>query len=222
MIREVSLEEISDGKLYTANDMVKAECGGCKDCSACCRGMGNTIVLDPFDICRLNEGLGTTTEQLIADGRITLGVIDDIILPSLAMTGADERCTFLDENGRCSIHAHRPGICRLFPLGRYYDETGFKYFLQTGECSNTNRTKVKVKKWLDTPQIARYEHFIQGWHDLLSACRKSLKNANNELWMKTVSMTLLKTFYMTPYKGETEFYEEFEKRAQAARQELGV
>ena len=27
---------------------------------------------------------------------------------------------FLDENGRCSIYAFRPGFCRLFPLGRYY------------------------------------------------------------------------------------------------------
>ena len=47
MIREVDLQEISDGKLYTANDLVKAGCNDCAGCSACCRGMGNSIVLDP-------------------------------------------------------------------------------------------------------------------------------------------------------------------------------
>ena len=32
------------------------------------------------------------------------------------MAEDSESCTFLDENGRCSIHPFRPGICRLFPL----------------------------------------------------------------------------------------------------------
>lgn len=40
MRREVTLEEISDGRLYEANDMVKADCQGCSGCCECCRGMG--------------------------------------------------------------------------------------------------------------------------------------------------------------------------------------
>lgn len=32
MRREVTLEEISDGRLYDANDMVKADCQDCKGC----------------------------------------------------------------------------------------------------------------------------------------------------------------------------------------------
>lgn len=40
MKRNVNLEEISDGRLYDENDMVKAGCDDCKGCSACCRGMG--------------------------------------------------------------------------------------------------------------------------------------------------------------------------------------
>ena len=39
MRREVTLEEISDGKLYDANDMVKADCQDCKGCCDCCKGM---------------------------------------------------------------------------------------------------------------------------------------------------------------------------------------
>ena len=57
MKRNVSLEEISDGKLYTSNDMVKADCGDCAGCSACCHGMGESIVLDPLDIYRLTTNL---------------------------------------------------------------------------------------------------------------------------------------------------------------------
>ena len=49
MKRYIDLNEISDGKLYTANDLVKADCHDCKGCSACCQGMGSSIVLDPMD-----------------------------------------------------------------------------------------------------------------------------------------------------------------------------
>lgn len=42
MDREIDLKDISDGKFYGINDMVKADCQGCEGCSACCRGMGNS------------------------------------------------------------------------------------------------------------------------------------------------------------------------------------
>ena len=40
MRREVTLEEISDGKLYDANDMVKADCQECKGAVTAVRGWG--------------------------------------------------------------------------------------------------------------------------------------------------------------------------------------
>ena len=44
MIRNCSLEEISDGKLYSENDMVKADTNQCQGCnSVCCHGMGDSI-----------------------------------------------------------------------------------------------------------------------------------------------------------------------------------
>ena len=38
MKRQVTMEEISDGKLYTSNDLVKADCDDCEGCHACCTG----------------------------------------------------------------------------------------------------------------------------------------------------------------------------------------
>ena len=146
MRREVTLEEISDGRLYEANDMVKADCQDCKGCFDCCTGMGDSVVLDPLDVWRLSQGLHLSVDQLLA-GKIELGVTDGNILPHLRMTGAEERCVFLNGNGRCSIHSFRPGFCRLFPLGRYYEDGGFKYILQIHECKKTSRSKIKVRKW---------------------------------------------------------------------------
>ena len=79
-------------------------------------------------------------ETLLA-GKIELNVVDGIILPNLKMAGAEDGCGFLTEEGRCGIHPFRPGICRLFPLGRYYEENGFRYFLQVHECQKENRRK---------------------------------------------------------------------------------
>ena len=73
MRREVTLEEISDGRLYEANDMVKADCQDCKGCFDCCTGMGDSVVLDPLDVWRLSQGLGLSVDQLLA-GKIELAL----------------------------------------------------------------------------------------------------------------------------------------------------
>lgn len=212
MKRYVSLEEISDGRLYGLNDMVKADCNDCKGCSACCQGMGSSIVLDPMDVYRLEKGLSKSFEELLEEN-VELQVVDGIILPNLKMTGADERCSFLNQEGRCSIHAFRPGICRIFPLGRYYEGDGFQYFLQVHECKNTSRLKVKVHKWIDTPDARRYDDYICKWHSLLMRLEELLLKEPEKA--KAVSMAVLVIFYQTLYDTEMDFYEQFEERLPA-------
>ena len=99
MEREIDLKEISDGRLYSSSDMVKADCGDCKGCSACCQGMGSSILLDPYDIYRLSTGTGLTFEDLLK-GRIELNMSDGLILPNLKMAGEKEACSFLNGEGR--------------------------------------------------------------------------------------------------------------------------
>ena len=130
MKRNVDINEISDGRLYSSGDMVKADCHDCEGCSECCRGMGSSIILDPMDIWRIQKGIGKGFQALLEEGKIELNMADGMILPDLKMDTEREACPFLDSRGRCSIHASRPGLCRLFPLGRYYEENGFKYFIQ--------------------------------------------------------------------------------------------
>lgn len=211
MKRNVTLEEISDGRLYSANDMVKADCHGCKGCSQCCRGMGNSIILDPFDVYRLTKGLQKELADLIGTA-LELNVVDGVILPNLRMAGEEEACAFLNEEGRCSIHAHRPGICRLFPLGRYYENGSFKYFLQTGECAETVRSKVKVSKWIDTPDLVRNQEFVTTWHYLVNQVEELINDSEDDAFRKNLNMFLLNTFYLTPYEKDRDFYEQFEER----------
>ena len=216
MLRNVSLEEISDGRLYGLNDMAKLGCNDCVGCSSCCRGMGNTIVLDPYDVWRLTGGLGVSLQQLLA-GHLELNVVDGIILPNLKLAGDSEQCTFLNDAGRCSIHPYRPGICRLFPLGRYYEEDGFRYILQIHECEKTNRSKVKIRKWMDTPDMEQYDAYIADWHAFLSKLRTKLEDASSDL-AKSVSMYILQRFYLLPYDSSRDFYSQYEARIAAAKE----
>lgn len=223
MLREINLDEISDGRLYTSNDMAKTDCKGCDGCSACCHGMGNSIVLDPLDVFRLSQGLQTPVNQLLS-GPFELHVVDGIILPNLKMTGNTEACSFLDADGRCSIHAFRPGICRMFPLGRFYEDHAFKYFLQIHECPKTDRTKVKIKKWLDTPNLKTYETYISDWHFFLKDLQDYVLNLastpeqnRSDETAKTISMHVLTQFYLTPYQPDGNFYDEFYARLEKSK-----
>lgn len=209
MKRYVKLEEISDGRLYGSNDMVKADCNDCKGCSACCRGMGNSIVLDPMDIYHLEKGLSRSFEELLATC-LELQVADGVILPNLKMEGRDESCVFLNEEGRCRIHAFRPGICRIFPLGRYYEGDSFQYFLQVHECKNPNRSKIKVYKWIDMPDVKKYDRYISDWHRLLVKIGE--KTEQEPGLAKELNMLMLRTFYQGPYELDQEFYEQFYER----------
>lgn len=219
MIREIDLEAVSDGKLYGPNDMVKADCQDCKGCSACCKGMGNSIVLDPLDIYLITTHLGCKFEGLLED-KMELNLAEGAILPNLKMQENEECCAFLSGEGRCTIHAFRPGICRLFPLGRVYENNGFQYFLQIHECLNPNRTKVKVKKWIDVQEYKKYETFIIEWHYFLKEVKEMISQNLEEEWIKKLNMYVLNSFYLEAFHPKEDFYEQFGRRMKAAREFL--
>lgn len=215
MLRNIDLNEISDGNLYTSNDLVRADCGGCHGCSDCCQGMGDSIILDPYDMDQLYRGAGLQPEDLLL--RVAeLSIVDDIILPHLKMTGERGCCPFLSEAGRCQIHAFRPGFCRLFPLGRLYKDGSFSYFLQTKECKKTRRSKIRIKKWLGIPDLPRYEDYVCNWHYLLMDLQSHIERTNDEAYQKQVSMYVLQNFYLTPYPEEG-FYEAFQERYETCK-----
>lgn len=220
MKRAVNMEEISDGRVYGLNDLVKADCQDCEGCFDCCCGMGESILLDPFDVYRLTRALGESFEQLL-NGHLELHVVDGVILPNLRMAGERDCCTFLNEKGRCSIHPYRPGICRLFPLGRVYENGSFRYFLQTSECQKGNRSKIKVKKWIDTPDIRRNERFILAWHDFVLELQELLTAQPDMEAAKRINLYVLETFFFKGWDLNGDFYAEFEARLAEAKRALG-
>lgn len=237
-------------KLYTAGDMVKINCNGCAGCSYCCQEMGESVVLTPFDIYELTTHLGKHFDELMED-KIELYMTDGMVMPNLKMAGgsgpgglpgaqkspntgsflsqegAREVCGFLNAEGRCSIHDFRPGLCRLFPLGRNYEvqetETedgvqevkGFRYFIVKDSCPRLPGTKVKIEKWLGIPHLKKYEEFITKWHYFCRDFQEKMQEllaAGEDEKVKKSNLSLLELFYRKPYEAGRDFYGQFEER----------
>ncbi|MDR0466583.1 MAG: YkgJ family cysteine cluster protein [Deltaproteobacteria bacterium] len=83
----------------------------CRMCGECCRGKGG-IVIGPRDLPRLCGHLHTDELGFVAlyghrqDGKIKL------------RTGPDNYCVFFLPGSGCSVHAHKPDVCRAWPFFR--------------------------------------------------------------------------------------------------------
>lgn len=217
-----NINEICDTEFYGLNEMVKTGCGDCQGCCDCCTGMGESVILNPYDIWHLEKNLDTSFEGLMAAGKIELNLVNGTILPNLKMTGEEERCAFLDREGRCSIHSFRPGICRIFPLGRDYGADGIRYFLLPEGCRKDNKTKVKVRKWIDTEDVKRNEEFLICWHKFLKRIQGKIGESRDSERIKTLNMYILKSFFFMPYEGEKDFYIQFYERIEKTERDLGL
>lgn len=197
--------------LYSSKEMARLGCNDCSGCSSCCRGMGESILLDPYDIFQLQAATGQTFAQLMQD-KIELHVEEGVILPSIRMKDGTDVCGFLNREGRCSIHIYRPGLCRLFPLGRNYDEKGLRYFLLEDACQGQNRTKIKIKKWLGIEDLPKYEQFLIVWHDLRKEVRAQIIERQSDDFTHKINVMILDNFYQKPYDTSKDFYSQFEER----------
>ena len=213
------LNEISDGKLYDIEDMVKADTCGCNGCSDCCNDVGDLVVLTPFDIYEMTTYLNTDFDKLLGD-KILLRENNKITLPYLKMQDENKNCSFLDKNGRCTIHLKRPNICRLFPLGRAYQDNDFKYFLQVDNCPKDELKDVKVSQWINIENYNENKKFILEWYKFIKALTFRLKFVRDEKEIAHINEILLDNFYRV--KIDNDFYKSFEELLPKVKNKLGI
>ena len=201
-------------RTFTSNDLARISSPSCEGCGECCRGMGDTIVLDPYDAHMLAYGLGRDFASLL-NREIELHLENGVILPHLAMKGPAEACSFLGGDGRCGIHAIRPGICRLYPLARQYTDDGVRYFVLRDACAGHAMSKVRIRQYLGIPDLPEYERFKNDWFHFLSDAETAAQTAKDDQTRKELGLFLLETFFLRPYDGD--FYELVRRRMKRAR-----
>lgn len=189
---------MTEVRTYSANDMARIYCEKCNGCGDCCHGMTDTIHLDPWDVHQLETHLQQNFMQLL-DHAIALHTEDGLILPHLNFV--HDACPFLGEDGRCRIHAFRPGYCRLFPLGRDYDAATrrFRYFIVDAGCDMPGKMKVRISKWLGIPDLPRYEQFVTDWHYFCKDVKRKIAETGDADYAARINRFLLTVFYVTSY-----------------------
>ena len=216
-----TLEGISDGKLYEIEDYVKADTCGCNGCYTCCHQVGDLVELTPFDVYEIVTYVQKSFDELLGN-KLALQTNNKMLLPYLKMEGETLQCSFLNESGRCSIHGHRPNICRLFPLGRVYENDDFKYFLQVGTCVMPDLKEIKVKEWIGIANYEENKTFILEWYKLLKALKFRMKFVYDDAELQAMNTYLLDTFYRLEVKEGEDFYTAFFNVLPEAKQRLGI
>ena len=105
----------SDVVPLSETDPVELTCGiaGCP--SNCCTN-GPHIILNPYEIALICRASGMSYEDLL-----DIVETDRVNGFPLVMLPRDPACPFWTDKG-CRIYGSRPLACRLFPLGRVFDE----------------------------------------------------------------------------------------------------
>lgn len=77
---------------------------------------------------------------------------------------------------------------------------------------------MKLKRWLDIPEIGRYERYVCDWHFFLKDMQKIIRDMENEEITRNLNLYLLNQFYVQAYevsgadRKEADFYGQFYRR----------
>ena len=144
----------------------------------CCKGVD--IILTPYDIIRLKNRLGISSEKFLARYTV-LQLLEKTGLPVVILKLLDDQfasCPFVREGG-CIIYTDRPTICRYYPLGIASlsctaDTAGsdFYFMINDPNCLGFEQgSEWTIEPWRKDQGCDRYDEINADWSDLLVRMR---------------------------------------------------
>ena len=85
-----------------------------------------------------------------------------------------------------------------------------------------NRSKIKVKKWIDTPNLKQYEQYISDWHYFLLDVQEVLYNAEDTELIRNLNLYVVNRFYLKPYEEDRDSYTQFYERLKEGKELLSL
>jgi len=157
----------------------------CEACGNCCRKRAEPILLTGIDILNIARAKQITTRDVIEKYTTTyIGGSSKLPLAVLKEREYDGSCSFL-RAGKCSIQNDKPIVCRMYPLGRYFDprDDSVNYFMIDGgaQCGNPDTAKTwTLKEWLDAFDIKKYDDDTLVWNQVLVNLTKIFIKATSQ------------------------------------------
>jgi Fe-S-cluster containining protein len=169
----------------------------------CCHSAD--MYLYPYDIVRLKQRLGLTSEEFLKRHTIT-ALRENPYFPNVMLKMSDNPggpCPFLSKNG-CTVYEDRPYSCRAYPLepAFYGDgETLLNISCQVvchSYCLGHREDRAwTAGKWMEDQQMAGYNEINARWARIDTLMRQ------NPFGDKSLESPALKMAYMASYNMDT-------------------
>jgi Fe-S-cluster containining protein len=167
------------------DDGFNFRCGKDLDCfTSCCRDV--SIVLTPYDVLRMKRALQLDSTEFLEKYTVLARTVKQKLpVVLLKMNPEDKRCCLVRKEG-CSLYAHRPWACRMYPLGLaepkdpHPSERGFYFVLREELChGHGKRSQCTVRDWITSQGIESFEMMGGSFTQLML----------NEFWQKEEPLT---------------------------------
>ncbi len=161
----------------------------------CCRDLD--LILTPYDILRLKQHLGLSSEAFI-ERYVVWDFSHDMGFPTakLKMSDNDRKlCPFLGSDG-CNVYQDRPSACRIYPLARAtqkharFDRTTDAYFLvRESHCKGFERGKEwSIEEWKQDQGLEEYFEMNDLWTAVVCSPFKEKRGKLSDNDIKAVFM----------------------------------
>lgn len=186
----------------------------CRQCGKCCHNRYD-LILTAHDIFRIARHLGIMPLEVI-EKNCESYIGDESRIPVVRAKPKlhDGVCPFLRRE-KCSVHAAKPVICAVFPLGRVYSSDNEEfYFFQKVPCGD--KVTHTVQEWIQEFGIPETDAIGRLWSDAiiwLARYMKKTKQYQNDtlnlIW--DAMFHLLYLNYDIQESFETQFKKNFNK-----------
>lgn len=217
--------------LIDENDKFEFKCTACGKC--CSNDTVDMVLLNPMDLYRLSKGtkkdiptiLNEYTDIYIGKNSnfpvVRIKAILD--MGKSFMYGMEYRvCPFLKDN-KCSVHDHKPSICKLYPLGRFSSRTidknekSMAYFLLKDNCGGKGEYH-NLDNWVknrheDERLLSEMSDFFNELHkvmDLKKVSEIAEKDETVSRILDRIHQFLIGTYY-TSYDINKPFWEQYQE-----------
>jgi Fe-S-cluster containining protein len=192
-----------------ADHLFRFRCNPGVSCfTRCCGDV--TIALTPYDVIRLKNALGVSSEEFLDEYAIIIPRENRLIpLVLLKMNEGDKRCPFVTERG-CTVYEDRPWPCRMYPLNMEDDGT-FRLIAEASRCEGLKEEETwQISEWLVDQGVVPYDEMNTLFSSVTIPLTAQNLDIDNPGILKMVFMALYNLDKFRDFVFQSSFLNRFE------------
>ena len=208
------------------NSLFRFRCHPGVNCfTTCCADV--TIFLSPYDVLRLKNRLGITSDEFMDRHTHTL-VKDGQILPVvvLKMDETEQKaCPFVSAQG-CTVYEDRPWACRMFPLDVDHEEKFSRIAAENRCLGYQEDQELRVIEWLEDQGVMDYQRVNNYYAEITSHPKLAEMAVSNDqvrqmIYMATYDLDRFRKFVLgSRFKDLFEFEDDLLERVRVDDSDL--